>query len=224
MRRLRMLPVSIAAHVVAALALLIIPLAAEMERPVPAPLARPEFLAAKAVPAPPAPSAVRTGEPARSSATAAPIAAGSGIPPDPPVQPSYVPPGVAVEGGVGGAGEVPGGVETVVTVPEPPPVAPPPPPRIVRVGGDIREPRKVVDVRPVYPPLAQAGRVEGTVVLEAVINERGTIERIKVLRSVPLLDAAAVDAVRQWRYTPTLLNGVPVGVLMTIYITFSVHD
>jgi len=82
----------------------------------------------------------------------------------------------------------------------------------------------VVDVRPVYPPLAQAGRVEGTVVLEAVINERGTIERIKVLRSVPLLDAAAVDAVRQWRYTPTLLNGVPVGVLMTIYITFSVHD
>jgi len=62
--------------------------------------------------------------------------------------------------------------------------------------------------------------VQGTVILEAVINERGATERIKVLRSVPLLDAAAIAAVQNWRYTPTLLNEVPVSVLMTITINF----
>ena len=62
--------------------------------------------------------------------------------------------------------------------------------------------------------------MQGTVILEAVINERGAIERVRVLRSVPLLDAAAITAVQNWRYTPTLLNGVPVSVLMTITINF----
>lgn len=224
MRRLRMLPVSVAAHVVAALALLIIPLAAEVEVPIPAPLARPEFLAAKAVPVPPAPVTAPAGQPSR-SATAAPIAAGSDILQEPPVQPSSLPAGVAVEGGVGGGGDVLGGVGTVVTIPEPPPpVAPPPPPKILHVGGDVRAPRKLFDVKPIYPAIAQAGHIEGTVTLEAVINERGTIERIKVLRSVALLDGAAIDAVRQWRYTPTLLNGIPVQVLMTITVTFSLRN
>lgn len=61
-------------------------------------------------------------------------------------------------------------------------------------------------------------------ILEAVINERGTIERVKVLKSVPLLDAAAVAAVKDWRYTPTLLNGVPIAVLMTITMNFTLQD
>lgn len=122
-------------------------------------------------------------------------------------------------------GDVPGGVGTVATIPEPPAlVVPPPTPRIVPVGGDVREPRKLFDVRPVYPAIALAGHVQGTVVLEAVITERGMVERIKVLRSVALLDAAAIDAVRQWRYTPTLLNGQPVPVLMTITVTFSLRE
>ena len=82
----------------------------------------------------------------------------------------------------------------------------------------MREPKKISDVRPVYPAIAQAAKVEGMVILEAVINERGVVERLKVLRSVPLLDAAAIEAVQKWRYTPTLLNGTPVSVLMTITV------
>jgi protein TonB len=66
--------------------------------------------------------------------------------------------------------------------------------------------------------------VQGVVILEAVINERGTIERVKVLKSVSLLDAAAIAAVKEWRYTPTLLNGVPISVLMTITMNFTLQD
>ena len=78
-----------------------------------------------------------------------------------------------------------------------------------------------MDVTPVYPPIALSAGIEGAVILEAVINERGEIERVKVLRSQPLLDAAAVDAVRRWRYSPTLLSGVPVAVLLTITVNFT---
>ena len=91
----------------------------------------------------------------------------------------------------------------------------------VRVGHGVREPRKIVDVTPVYPALALSVKVDGVVLLEAVINERGLVERLRVLKSVPLLDAAAIDAVSRWRYTPTLLNGTPVAVLMTITINFT---
>ena len=66
--------------------------------------------------------------------------------------------------------------------------------------------------------------MQGVVILEAVINERGTIERVRVLKSVPLLDGAAIAAVKDWRYTPTLLNGVPVSVLMTITVNFTLQD
>jgi periplasmic protein TonB len=109
-------------------------------------------------------------------------------------------------------------------VPPPAPPAPPPTVAPLRVGGAVREPKRITDVRPVYPAIAQAAKVEGLVILEAVINERGVVERVKVLRSVPLLDAAAVDAVQKWRYTPTLLNGTPVSVLMTITLRFTLHD
>jgi protein TonB len=88
----------------------------------------------------------------------------------------------------------------------------------------VREPRKVRDVSPVYPAIARTARIQGVVILEAVINERGVVERVKVLGSVPLLDNAAIDAVKEWRYTPTLLNGVPVSVLMTITINFKLND
>jgi protein TonB len=91
----------------------------------------------------------------------------------------------------------------------------------VRVGQGVREPRKIVDARPVYPALALSVKIQGAVILEAVINERGGVERVRVLKSIPLLDAAAIDAVSRWRYTPTLLNGTPVAVLMTITINFT---
>jgi protein TonB len=80
---------------------------------------------------------------------------------------------------------------------------------------------KTVHVDPVYPALAQSSRKEGIVILEAVIDARGAVESVRVLRSQPLLDAAAVAAVQQWRFTPALLNGQPVPVVMTVTVNFS---
>ena len=102
--------------------------------------------------------------------------------------------------------------------PPPPPVRADRPP--VRVGGSITRPERVRDVPPVYPPLALRAGVGGTVILEAVIGSDGTVQDLRVLRSIPLLDGAAIDAVRQWLFTPTLLNGEPVPVVMTVTVTF----
>ena len=124
--------------------------------------------------------------------------------------------GVVDGGEPGGAGiESIGPIETL---PPPPPVAPNVPVRLYR--GTVA-PQKITDVRPVYPSLAQTAHVKDMVILEAVIDARGYVTSVQVLRSVPLLDAAAVDAVRQWRYTPALLNGQPVPVVVTVTVNFS---
>ncbi len=94
-----------------------------------------------------------------------------------------------------------------------------PPP--LRVGGDVREPKKIKDVRPVYPPEAKAAGVQGLVILEIVIDTKGTVRQTQILRSVPLLDAAAVEAVVQWEYVPTLMNGEPIELLMTVTVNFT---
>jgi TonB family protein len=91
----------------------------------------------------------------------------------------------------------------------------------VRVGGQIKPPTKVKDVKPEYPAIARTARVAGAVTIEATIGEDGKVIDAKVVRSVPLLDQAALDAVQQWEYTPTLLNGVPVPVLVTVTINFT---
>lgn len=91
----------------------------------------------------------------------------------------------------------------------------------IRVGGDIPQPRKLKDVRPEYPAIAQSARVQGVVILECTIDPEGKVVDAKVLRSIPLLDQAAIDAVKQWIYAPTLLNGVPVPVIMTVTVTFT---
>ena len=90
----------------------------------------------------------------------------------------------------------------------------------VRVGGDIKPPVRTEYVAPVYPQLAQQAKIQGTVVLEIVIGPTGTVTDARVMRQNPLLDAAAVDAVRKWRYTPTLLNGAAVPVIMTVTLNF----
>ncbi|MGH7552486.1 MAG: energy transducer TonB [Longimicrobiales bacterium] len=103
------------------------------------------------------------------------------------------------------------------------PVPPPPAPRErepVRVGGAITRPERLHDVPPVYPTVARVARLEGTVILEAVIGTDGTVRDVRVLRSVSLLDNAAIEAVRQWVFTPTRLNGEPVPVVMTVTVTF----
>ncbi len=71
--------------------------------------------------------------------------------------------------------------------------------------------------------MAQSARVQGIVILEAVIGPTGRVTEVKVLRSVPLLDEAAITAVKQWVYTPTLLNGVPVPVIMTVTVNFTLQ-
>ena len=93
----------------------------------------------------------------------------------------------------------------------------------VRVGGEVQPPKKVKDVRPEYPMTAKSARVEGTVILEAVIDSRGMVADVRVLKSIPLLDEAAVEAVKQWRYQATLLNGEAVPVVMTVTVNFGLE-
>jgi protein TonB len=216
-----MVPVSIGAHVLVALALLIVPLAAEVERPVPAPL-RPMHLTTVV----PVTTEIAALVPVR---RAAPVPATSFAAAPDAIGPERATPALPPSVGEGpldgdapsvGSG-LPTGVGSTVAVDVPLPPRAPVPAAPVRVGQGVREPRKIVDATPVYPALALSVKVEGAVILEAVINERGVVERLKVLRSVPLLDAAALDAVSRWRYTPTLLNGTPVAVLMTITINFT---
>jgi TonB family protein len=90
----------------------------------------------------------------------------------------------------------------------------------LRIGGKIHAPKKIKDVKPVYPAIAQSAGVAGAVTIEATIGPEGKVVDAKVVQSIPLLDQAALDAVRQWEYTPTLLNGVPVPVLVTVTINF----
>jgi TonB family protein len=133
------------------------------------------------------------------------------------------------------------------SVPPPPPPPPPPPavpavgsappaptpppsaeratPRAlagIRVGqGGLPVPRKLLDVRPVYPPEALAARVQGIVILEIRIDEGGLVDDVQVLRSIPELDDAAIAAVRQWQFQPTLLNGVATPVVMAVTVQFT---
>lgn len=115
-----------------------------------------------------------------------------------------------------------------LSAPAPPP--PPPPPgcdpvdgqRPLRVGGNIKPPTKIRDVRPIYPELALDAGASGVVILEALIDAQGEVRCARVLRSIPLFDQAAVDAVRQWQFTPTLFEGSPVPVMMTVTVNFAV--
>jgi protein TonB len=90
----------------------------------------------------------------------------------------------------------------------------------VRVGGNIREPRKVRHVNPAYPDVAKQARVQGVIVLECLITAEGDVGRVTVLRGIPLLSQAAIDAVRQWRYAPTVVEGRPVPVILTVTVNF----
>jgi protein TonB len=105
--------------------------------------------------------------------------------------------------------------------PPPPPPAPPRPTNPVRGGGLIQPPTRLVYVAPIYPPIALAARKEGLVILEALIAEDGTIRDVRVLRPEPLFEQAAITAVRQWRFSPTLLNGERVPIVMTVTVAFS---
>ena len=93
-----------------------------------------------------------------------------------------------------------------------------------RIGGDVRPPKKIKDVPPDYPAIAQQARVQGVVILEARIDEQGFVTDLRTLRSIPLLDQAAIEAVKQWQYEPPTRNGVAVPVLMTVTVNFSLRE
>lgn len=98
--------------------------------------------------------------------------------------------------------------------------APPTVPQRVPVTSTIQAARLISRVQPIYPPLARQSRIEGSVVLHAVINKDGEVSELQVLSGHPLLVRAALDAVRQWRYSPTLLSGQPMEVETTITVSF----
>jgi protein TonB len=178
-------------------------------------------------PTAPAPEPEAPAPPADAAAPADPQAASSAVEADRRIEPAEdVERGVATaEAGEGASAPRPRRGGTVGNalggLPEAPP--PPPPPMPIRVGGRIPLPTKVRDVRPVYPAIARQARIQGVVIIEATISPQGTIQDAKVLRSIPLLDHAALEAVRQWEYEPTYLNGVPVPVIVTVTVRFTLQ-
>jgi protein TonB len=215
------LPVSLLLHTVAAALIVIVPLLAADQLPDPASAVKAFFvepMAAPAPPPPPPPPAARPAnapkivpKPVTENQFVAPVEVPAEIKPEESID-------MGVEGGAGVEGGVPGGVVGGIVggLPD----APPPPVQAVRVGGQIKEPKKLKNVNPVYPDIARQARVQGVVILECTISPQGKVTEVKVLRGIPLLDQAATDAVRQWVYTPTLLNGVPVPVIMTVTVNF----
>jgi protein TonB len=112
-----------------------------------------------------------------------------------------------------------------VTPLSPPPLPPPPAAKIepLRLGSDVQAAKLIHQVSPPYPPLARLSRTQGVVVLEAIIDKEGLIDSLRLISGHPLLTQAAMDAVKQWKYQPTMLNGEPVEVVTTVTVTFTLR-
>jgi periplasmic protein TonB len=136
-----------------------------------------------------------------------------------------------VPGGVpgGGVGGVIGGIVSAI-----PTAAPPPPPPVkkevvvvpqrIRVGGNVQAAMLIKQPKPLYPPLAKQARIQGTVRFNAIIGKDGTIQNLQLVSGHPLLVPSATEAVRQWVYKPTLLNGEPVEVQTQIDVNFTLSQ
>jgi periplasmic protein TonB len=221
------LPLSIGVHVLIVATLILVPLLAPGALPAPASAAILAFVTLPSVappPLPPAPARAREAQQPSPSvnAAAAPLEAPTelasehhGTENNELVSSVENKPGSAGDGLRGVPGLVSGPAATDIPPPTPR-VAPPPAP----VGAKVKAPTKLKDVRPIYPVIAQLVKVQGIVIVEATIGPTGKVQDAKVLRSHPLLESAALDAVRQWEFTPTLLNGNPVPVVMTVTVDF----
>ena len=209
-------PLSFIVHTFAIVALVIAPLMATGA--LPSPSARTFFMPIEppSLPQPPPIRRAATPPPQNVARDAAPLVAPDSIAPEPEIDAGF-------EADASPGFDVIGGSEVEITgVVTPPPVSNPAPPAgPVPVGGKVRAPERLTDVSPVYPPVALAARVQGMVILQATIDTEGRVQAARVLRSdSPLLNEAALAAVRQWVYSPTLLNGVPVSVVMTVTVQF----
>src|SRR5579875_2843283 len=152
-----------------------------------------------------------------------------------PVQDAPAAPSVSIAGGANGTGTgdaitnsilgaLPGSAPppaATAPLPKPKPATAPGP---LRVGGGVAEANLIHKVMPAYPPLAKSARVQGTVEFTAVINKEGRIEHLQLVRGHPLLVNAAKEAVEQWRYKPTMLNGQPVEVITDIVVNFTLSQ
>jgi protein TonB len=213
---------SIALHVLVVSILLVAQLLAVGPLPAPRrPISFEEIRAVRLIDIPlPPPQRPRAAEPREhpASPNAAPVVAPVGIIPETKLEGLPVAPVGVIDGGdrLAVVGE-PRAAIVERAVPPPPPQDP------IRLHSGMQMPRKLVDVGPAYPPIAAAARKEGVVILEAIIDTHGDVTSVRVLRSIPLLDQAAVDAVRQWKYTPTFLNGVAVPIVMTVTINFTLQ-
>jgi periplasmic protein TonB len=215
--RFSALPVSVGLHALVLFALIVIPLLAADVLPLvqdPGTLEMPAILV-PTPPTPPPPVGSRTVPSTAVNPNLAPFEAPNGIreeqliPDTTPVDVSAPPTGVV------SFGEPLPSDTIVVDTPPPRPSAP------VPVGRLLKPPVKIRDVAPVYPEMAIRTRIEGIVIVEAIIGPTGDIQDAKVLRGKPFLDEAALAAVRQWKYTPSTLGGVPVPVIMTVTVTFT---
>jgi protein TonB len=212
--RVYTLALSIVVHVAVLAALIVAPLVATDV--LPEPWRAVEYVTVVSPPVEPPPPPVRRDTappPIEISPDAAPVEAPDGIAPEPPA----APPPVSLDAGIIDGFRLIG--DLAVDDPLPPPVEREP----IRVGGRISRPERVRYVAPVYPPIARAAQVEGVVIIEAVLGAEGQVREARILKSVPLLDAAALAAVEQWQFTPTLLNGQAVPVVMTVTVVFSLR-
>lgn len=210
------LVLSVVAHVLAIVVIVATTLTATGA--LPEPTRAIEFLVAPSeVPAvpPAAPRQNRDVEPPPDSV--APTEAPVGVSPE--TVPDDALDAVPVNGSLVSGGAFGAPLRDAIPPPPPTPVSTPP----VHVGGAVSQPRRTTYIVPQYPVIAREAHVSGVVILEAVIAEDGSVRDVRVLRSIPLLDQAAVDAVRQWRFTPTLLNGAPVPVIMTVTVAFNLQ-
>ena len=117
-------------------------------------------------------------------------------------------------------------IKELVVLNTPPDLDPPQPPvrrDPIRVSGKLQEAKLIHKVDPVYPKLAIQARVSGVVNLEAMIDEEGSITDLKILSGHPLLNDAALSAVRQWKYKPTMIGGEPIPVVATVMVIFRIQ-
>jgi|HubBroStandDraft_1064217.scaffolds.fasta_scaffold75665_2 protein TonB len=126
-----------------------------------------------------------------------------------------------VPGGIAGgsAGGVLGGIIGGTGGGMPPP--PKPTQQRVRIGGNVQAAKMVRQIQPMYPQIAKTAHVQGTVILHAIIAKDGSVQELQYISGPALLMRSAMDAVRQWKYQPTLLNGEPVEVDTTISVVFT---
>jgi protein TonB len=188
------------------------------------------FVAAPPPPAtPPPPPAPAAAKPTPAQSRPVPVTSELAAPVTAPLTIEAEPPGTdeAFDEGVPGGveGGVPGGVVGGVVggLPEPAPPPPPPPSKRgpVRIGGQIGAPALLYRVEPSYPSFAVKAHLEGIVILVAVVDREGKVEDVEVLRSAgPLLDREALLAVRQWRYSPLVLNGIRESFTLTVTLSF----